>query len=182
MELQTAILAAEEDEIVAIGESSRPLAEWSGVERPGIDTGMIAELHCLLSGESLDLALAAYEPVFVADEGVVVLRLADELFERLAMLEHPDGAQVMFFERDGGWETGPFERPLGRGVVIQVFVTDVDAVAARVAAAGLSFYVAPFEKWRDWGDRLGGQREFLVLDPDGYLVKVAQQLGERPKP
>lgn len=90
MELQTAILAAEEDEIVAIGESSRPLAEWSGVERPGIDTGMIAELHCLLSGESLDLALAAYEPVFVADEGVVVLRLADELFERLAMLDDDD--------------------------------------------------------------------------------------------
>ena len=94
MELQTAILAAEEDEIVAIGESSRPLAEWSGVERPGIDTGMIAELHCLLSGESLDLALAAYEPVFVADEGVVVLRLADELFERLAMLDDEDIAPI----------------------------------------------------------------------------------------
>ena len=101
--------------------------------------------------------------------------------EKLAMLEHPDGAQVMFFERDGGWETGPFERPLGRGIVIQVFVNDVDAVAKRVEAAGLSYFVAPFEKWRDWGDRLGGQREFLILDPDGYLVKVAQLLGERPK-
>src|SRR5262245_33990089 len=105
----------------------------------------------------------------------------DRPSDRLAMLEHPDGAQVMFFERDGGWETGPFERPLGRGVVIQVFVADVDAVATRVVAAGLSFFVAPFEKWRDWGDRLGGQREFLVLDPNGYLVKVAQHLGERPR-
>jgi catechol 2,3-dioxygenase-like lactoylglutathione lyase family enzyme len=102
--------------------------------------------------------------------------------EKLAMLEHPDGAQVMFFERDGGWETGPFERPLGRGVVIQVFVDDVDAVAKRVKSAGLDFFIAPFEKWRDWGDRLGGQREFFVLDPNGYLVKVAQHLGERPKP
>lgn len=105
----------------------------------------------------------------------------DRPSERLAMLEHPDGAQVMFFERDGGWETGPFEQPLGRGVVIQVFVTNVDAVALRVEAAGLPFFVAPFEKWRDWGDRLGGQREFLVTDPNGYLVKVAQHLGERPK-
>lgn len=94
MDLQTAILAAEEDEIVAIGESSRPLAEWSGVERPGIDTGMIAELHCLLSGETLDLALAAYEPVFIADEGVVVLRLADELCQRLAMLDDDDIAPI----------------------------------------------------------------------------------------
>ncbi len=90
MDLQTAILAAEDDEIVAIGESSRPLTEWSGVERPGIDTGMIAELHCLLSGEALDIALAAYEPVFVAEEGAVVLRLADELFERLVMLDDED--------------------------------------------------------------------------------------------
>lgn len=106
----------------------------------------------------------------------------DRPSEKLAMLEHPDGAQVMFFEREGSWETGTFERPLGRGVVIQIFVSDVDAVAARVEAAGLTFFVALFEKWRDWGDRLGGQREFLVLDPSGYLVKVAQQLGEREKP
>lgn len=106
----------------------------------------------------------------------------DRPAEKLAMLEHPDGAQVMFFERDGGWETGPFERPLGRGVVIQVFVNDLDAVAKRVEVAGLQYFVSPFEKWRDWGDRLGGQREFLILDPDGYLVKVAQSLGERDKP
>lgn len=106
----------------------------------------------------------------------------DRPSERLAMLEHPDGAQVMFFERDGSWETGSFEAPLGRGVIIQVFVADVNAVARRVEAAGLVYFVPPFEKWRDWGDRLGGQREFLVQDPDGYLVKVAQQLGEREKP
>lgn len=90
MELLTAILAAEEDEIVAIGEASRPLTEWSGVERHGIDTAMIAELHCLLTGDELDLALAAYEPEFVAEEGAVVLRLADELFERLATLDDED--------------------------------------------------------------------------------------------
>lgn len=90
MDLLTAILAAEDDEILAIGEASRPLTEWSGVERQGIDTGMVAELHCLLTGETLDLALAAYEPVFVADEGAVVLRLADELFERLAALDDDD--------------------------------------------------------------------------------------------
>ncbi len=30
------------------------------------------------------------------------------------------------------------------------------------------------------GDRMGGQQEFLVQDPDGYLVMVAQRIGERP--
>ncbi|MBC2837190.1 VOC family protein [Gemmobacter straminiformis] len=102
--------------------------------------------------------------------------------QKLACLVHPDGAQVMVYQRDGDWETGAMERPFGRGLVVQVYVADVDAVAARVRAAGLPFYVAPREKWRDWGDRLGGQREFLVQDPDGYLVMVVQRIGERPLP
>lgn len=113
--------------------------------------------------------------------GVLGFRIAIERpAQRFACLEHPDGAQVMVYERDGDWETGPMEPPFGRGAVVQVFVTDVMAVAARVQAAGLPFYVAPREKWRDWGDRLGGQREFLLQDPDGYLIMVAQRIGERP--
>ena len=102
--------------------------------------------------------------------------------QRLALLEHPDGAQVMIYQRDGDWEVAAMEAPLGRGGVTQAFVRDVQAVAAQVRAAGLPFYVDLREKWRDWGDRLGGQREFLVQDPDGYLVMVAQRIGERPLP
>lgn len=100
--------------------------------------------------------------------------------QKLACLLHPDGAQVMIYQRDGDWETGSMEAPFGRGMVVQVYVADVDAVAARVRAAGLAFYVEPREKWRDWGDRMGGQREFLVQDPDGYLVMVVERIGERP--
>ncbi len=100
--------------------------------------------------------------------------------QKLALLQHPDGAQAMIYERDGDWETGVMEPPFGRGAVVQVFVADVTAVHARFAAAGHAFYVPLREKWRDWGDRLGGQREFLVQDPDGYLVMVAQRIGEKP--
>lgn len=102
--------------------------------------------------------------------------------QRLACLRHPDGAQVMFYERDGDWETGPLEPPFGRGAITQIFVADVDAIAGRVRAAHLPFFVDPREKWRDWGDRLGGQREFLIQDPDGYLIMLAERIGERPLP
>ena len=102
--------------------------------------------------------------------------------QQLACLAHPDGAQVMIYQRDGDWETGPMEPPFGRGLVVQVYVQDVDLAADAVRAAHLPFYVAPREKWRDWGDRSGGQREFLVQDPDGYLVMVVQRIGERPLP
>jgi catechol 2,3-dioxygenase-like lactoylglutathione lyase family enzyme len=100
--------------------------------------------------------------------------------QKLACLQHPDGAQVMIYQRDGDWETGPMEPPFGRGMVVQVFVADATQAATRVHAAALPFYVDLREKWRDWGDRLGGQREFLVQDPDGYLVMIAERIGERP--
>ena len=100
--------------------------------------------------------------------------------QKLAMLQHPYGAQVMIYERDGDWETGEMEPPFGRGVVLQVQVVDATAAHAVFAAAGHPFYVDLREKWRDWGDRLGGQREFLVQDVDGYLVMVIEQLGTRP--
>jgi len=83
----TNIVAAEEDEFAAIGESLRPVDEWSGIERRGIDTAKIATLHCLLTGDEFEEAVSAYEPVYVADEGAVVLRIADEVLERLATLE-----------------------------------------------------------------------------------------------
>lgn len=87
MGILTNIVAAEEDEIAAIGESLRPVDEWSGIERRGIDTAKIATLHCLLTGDEFEEALGSYEPVYVADEGAVVLRMADEIMERLAELD-----------------------------------------------------------------------------------------------
>lgn len=100
----------------------------------------------------------------------------------LSCLRHADGAVVMIYQRDGDWETGPMEPPFGRGMVVQVHVSDIAPMAAAVTAAGLPFYVPLREKWRDWGDRLGGQREFLVQDPDGYLVMVVERIGTRPLP
>lgn len=87
MGILTNIVAAEEDECAAIGESLRPLDEWSGIARRGIDTAKVATLHCLLTGEEFDMAISAYEPVHVGGEGAVVLRLADEVTERLATLD-----------------------------------------------------------------------------------------------
>ncbi len=87
MSVLTQIVAAEDDESDAIGESLRPLDEWSGVERRGIDTAKIAVMHCLLTGDDFDLAASFYEPVYVGGEGVVVLRLADEAMAKLESLD-----------------------------------------------------------------------------------------------
>jgi len=103
----------------------------------------------------------------------------DRPAQKFACLTRPEGAQIMVYQRDGDWETGALEVPYGRGAVIQVYVADVMALHRAFEAVGWQFYVPLREKWRDWGDRAGGQREFLVQDPDGYLVMVVERLGER---
>jgi hypothetical protein len=95
MGILTQFIAAEDDEVEAIGESLRPADEWSGVEKRDIDTAKIATLHCLLTGDLLDDAIAHYEPVYVSMmEGAIVLRLTDEVTERLAALEEESLEQV----------------------------------------------------------------------------------------
>lgn len=88
MSVLTQFIAAEEDEIEAIGESLSPVDEWSGLQMRDVDTAKIATLHALLTGDLFDDAVAHYEPVYVSDaEGALVLRLADALTERLAALD-----------------------------------------------------------------------------------------------
>jgi hypothetical protein len=94
MAILTNIVAAEDDEIEAIGESLHPVDAWSGIELRDVDTARIATLHSLLTGDLFDDAIAHYEPVYVsAAEGALVLRLADEATERLAALAEDESGE-----------------------------------------------------------------------------------------
>lgn len=87
MGILTNIVAADPDEVAAIGESLQPLEEWSGIERRDIDTAKIATLHTLLTGDDMEQALYLYEPVYAGMEGALVLRVADDVVEKLANLD-----------------------------------------------------------------------------------------------
>jgi hypothetical protein len=88
MSILVNIVSADEDEVEAVGESQHPIVEWSGIEARDIGIAKIITLHCLLTGDGIEDAAYAYEPVYsVGDEGPIVLRIADEVLERLASLE-----------------------------------------------------------------------------------------------
>jgi catechol 2,3-dioxygenase-like lactoylglutathione lyase family enzyme len=89
-------------------------------------------------------------------------------------------AQIMLCQLNGRWETGPMERPFGRGINLQLRVETLDPVLSALAAAHWSLYEPPTEVWYRAGDQEVGALEFLVQDPDGYLVRVAQDVGLRP--
>lgn len=94
MQFETRLLAAAEEECVAVGESAQPLNEWSGVELPEFDTVRLATLHAVLTGDGLQVALDHYEPVFVSVDDTVVLQLSGELTEALLALDEEAMALV----------------------------------------------------------------------------------------
>ena len=102
--------------------------------------------------------------------------------EGFAMLDR-EGARLMLDRRSDGprtWLTGPLDPPFGRGINLQIEVADVDALHARVVAAGIAPFLAMEERWYRVDTTEQGNRQFLVQDPDGYLLRFFQDLGTRP--
>jgi len=96
---------------------------------------------------------------------------------RFAYLDH-NGAQVMLWERGPGekWETAKMVRPFGRGVNFQVETNDLNGILRRLKRENWPLYEAPYEKQRTICGRRFASREFLVQDPDGYLIRFAEEL------
>ena len=95
MGLLVNIICADEDELEDVALAEHPVEEWSGIEAREIDTAKLATLHCLLTGDDFEEALSVYEPAYATeDDGVLVLRIPDEVIERLAVLEEEALEQV----------------------------------------------------------------------------------------
>lgn len=78
------------------------------------------------------------------------------------------------------WATGALEPPLGRGINFEVQVENLDTALQRIMSAGWPIFVEPEEEWYRAGDIEIGVRQFLVQDPDGYLLRLQQEIGECP--
>lgn len=81
------------------------------------------------------------------------------------MLEEPIGRT---------WLAGPLERPFGRGVNLQIMVEDVQALYAICQSAEANLLLALETKAYQRRDDTVSQTQFVVQDPDGYLIRLAQ--------
>ncbi|GAB1840377.1 VOC family protein [Achromobacter xylosoxidans] len=92
------------------------------------------------------------------------------------------GSQIMLDELGEGrkWITGPLEAPLGRGVNFEIEVPDLSPLLENLARVGWPLFMEPEEKWYRRDAVEVGVRQFLVQDPDGYLLRFQSSLGERP--
>ncbi|WP_198025379.1 hypothetical protein [Brachybacterium phenoliresistens] len=78
------------------------------------------------------------------------------------------------------WITGPLERPLGRGINLQIAVRDLAPILAALRGAGHRLFLEPETRWYRVGDEEEvGVEQFLVTDPDGYLIRFQASQGRR---
>ncbi|OGK38679.1 hypothetical protein A3F03_03565 [Candidatus Roizmanbacteria bacterium RIFCSPHIGHO2_12_FULL_41_11] len=98
--------------------------------------------------------------------------------KKFAMLEY-QGSRLMINERNGWWETGKLEYPLGRGVNFQIKTDNIEKIRRLLNTHNYPVYQEIEEVWYRRGDKELGQKELLVQDPDGYLLRFAQDLGEK---
>lgn len=72
------------------------------------------------------------------------------------------------------WVTADLEPPLGRGINLQVEVSEIEPIAGRLEAFGIALFMAPETRTYRVGGREVVQRQFCVQDPDGYLLRFCQ--------
>ena len=77
------------------------------------------------------------------------------------------------------WQLSSLEFPFGRGINFQIEVDSLEPLLKALKKKGIKLHLEPKESWYRQGGKLLGQREFLVLDPDGYLLRFAENLGEK---
>jgi extradiol dioxygenase family protein len=104
--------------------------------------------------------------------GVLSFKLEYERQEDGFIFLSLGGNQMMFEQyHEDGWNTGNLEYPFGRGVNFEMTVDNVDELYRRVVNAKITPYrELTVNKYKMNGQEVT-QKEFLVQDPDGYLLR-----------
>jgi predicted enzyme related to lactoylglutathione lyase len=88
-----------------------------------------------------------------------------------------NNAQIMIEEINSNWNTGKLEYPFGRGINFQIEIKDVELMIKRIKEKGICLFMDIKENWYTVNDKQYGNKEFLVQDPDGYLLRFSENLG-----
>lgn len=138
-----------------------------------IDTALTPELLC----RDIKTSLAFYVDV-------LGFRIQyDRPEEGFAMLER-QGSRIMLDQmrledNKRAWISGPLEYPFGRGINLQIDTLDATSLFDQSKSSGATIFLDLEEKWYRADDKYVGCKQFIVLDPDGYMLRFSEFLGER---
>ena len=77
------------------------------------------------------------------------------------------------------WDVAPLSYPFGNGINFQLEVENVSKIYHSLKSNDYKIAFEIEENWYRQGDKLLGNKEFLIQDPDGYLLRFSEDLGER---
>ena len=77
------------------------------------------------------------------------------------------------------WDLSPLTYPFGNGVNFQLEVDSIDSIYTNLKEHHYPIAFDIEENWYRQDNKLLGNKEFLVQDPDGYLLRFSEDLGEK---
>lgn len=80
---------------------------------------------------------------------------------------------------DDKWNIGELKYPFGNGINFQLEVSDVDKIYFALKKNNFKIAFGIEENWYRQNNKLLGNKEFLAQDPDGYLLRFSEDLGEK---
>jgi len=89
-------------------------------------------------------------------------------------------SQLMIQElAPGEKEEEKLEYPFGRGINFQIEIDNVNKIIEALSKNNYPLKRGIKDSWYRENKTLHGDREILVLDPDGYLLRFSQSIGTK---
>lgn len=85
-------------------------------------------------------------------------------------------AQIMIEEINQNWNTGELFFPFGRGVNFQIETNDIETIVSNLKTHDIKPFKDVFISSYKVGKTIYKQKEILILDPDGYLLRFSQDI------
>lgn len=97
----------------------------------------------------------------------------ERVIDKFAFLSYGE-AQIMIEEINGHWNTGELQYPLGRGINFQIDTDDVDKIVYSLKQNNIKLFREIMENKYECNHEVIVDKEILVQDPDGYLLRFSQ--------
>ena len=82
-----------------------------------------------------------------------------------------EGNQIMIEENNDNWNTGKLEHPYGRGINLSMTVSNIEKMYEILKEKNIKFFLdLEIHEYRI-DDKISYDKEFLIQDPDGYLLR-----------
>lgn len=77
------------------------------------------------------------------------------------------------------WSVAPLKYPFGNGINFQLEINNIEKLYNILKDKNYKVAFEIEENWYRQDNKLLGNKEFLVQDPDGYLLRFTEDLGEK---